>query len=82
MSKLSALTEALADTTKMLDGEADKVMVLLQQTNESAPKAFERATNYVLSKRQEVEDINAQLKQLTNLPLEGSDGSNGSFKKE
>lgn len=75
VGKLSAIAERIRDTKKRLDDEADKLAARLDDIDAASPKAFDRGHAFIKSQQSEVDEIESTLRQLSNLPLDGSDGS-------
>jgi len=78
MSKLSAVADRIKQTKKRLDDEADKLMNKLDGLDVKAPAAFDRGHAFLTQQHAEVDAIDDTLRQLSNLPLDGSESaSNG-----
>lgn len=74
MGKLSDLADRIKDTKARLEAEADNLASKLDDIDALAPKAFERGHAFIEAQQAEVDEIDAVLRQLSNLPLERSAG--------
>jgi hypothetical protein len=70
MSKLASVTERIRETKQMLDEEGDKLMVRLDQVQAAAPATLARAHTVIDQQVADVGALEAELRQLSNAPLE------------
>jgi hypothetical protein len=75
MTKLTAVAERIAATKDHLDKEADKLAARLDKIDAQAPAAFDRGHRFLDAQEADVGRIEDRLRQLSNLPLEGSPDS-------
>lgn len=74
MGKLSAIADRIKDTKTRLEAEADKLAAKMDGIDAEAPKAFARGHAFLDAQSAEVAEIEDTLRQLSNLPLDGSPG--------
>ena len=67
MNKPSSLAQRIAETKKRHDAEADAIAKRLDELDSKAPAAFAHAQSIVNSQHDDIDAMEAELKQLTNL---------------
>lgn len=72
MSKLAAVAERIKTTKAKLDVEADKLAARLDEIDAEAPKALLRSHAFLDAQTADVAAMEDTLRQLSNLPLDGS----------
>ena len=74
MGKLQAVAERIKDTKAKLEAEADKLASRLDDLDKKAPAAFDRGHSFLDAQHADLTAMEAELRQLSNLPLDGSQG--------
>src|SRR5690242_13305131 len=69
MGKLASVAQRIAETRKKLESEADKLAGRLDDMDKKAPEAFNRAHTILDSHNADIDDMDAELRQLSNIPL-------------
>lgn len=73
MGKLSAVAQRISDTRRKLDDEADRLANRLDGLDKKAPEAFAVAHSVVDSQHADLDGMEAELRQLSNLGPLASD---------
>lgn len=68
MGKLHLVAQRIGDTRKRLDAEADKLAAKLDSLDAKAPEAFSRADAIIASQNADIDNMESELRQLSNLP--------------
>ena len=70
MGKLQAVAQRIRQTKLGLELEADRLAAKLDELDKKAPAAFERGHSIISQHNADVDAMDAELRQLSNLPLE------------
>ncbi len=70
MGKLQEVAQRIADTRKKLEAEADKLAGKLDGLDAKAPAAFERGNAIIDQHGADIDAMDSELRQLSNLPLD------------
>lgn len=70
MGKLHEVALRIAETRKSLEGEADKLSTRLDDLSKKAPAAFGHANALLDSHNADIDAMESELRQLSNLPLD------------
>jgi methyl-accepting chemotaxis protein len=70
MGKLHDVAQRVAQTRQRLSDEADKIAARLDQIDQKAPNAFANAHSILDQHNADIDAMEAELRQLSNLPLE------------
>ena len=68
MGKLTSVAQRIAEAKAKMDAEADKLADKLDVLNAKAPDAFSRAHGIIDSSNADLDGMDADLRQLSNLP--------------
>lgn len=70
MGKLHEVAERIKRTKASLESEADKLMAKLDGVDKKAPDAFSRGHAVIDQQSSDIDTMDAELRQLSNIPLE------------
>ena len=70
MGKLQAVAQRIRQTKTNLEAEADKLAGKLDELDKKAPAAFERGHTIIAQHNADVDAMDSELRQLSNLPLD------------
>lgn len=70
MGKLAAVAQRIGETRKKLESEADRLALRLDDMDKKAPAAFDRAHSIIDQHNTDLDSMESELRQLSNLPLE------------
>jgi hypothetical protein len=72
MGKLHDVAQRVAQTRQRLSDEADKIAARLDQIDQKAPNAFANAHSILDQHNSDLDAMETELRQLSNIPLDGS----------
>jgi uncharacterized phage infection (PIP) family protein YhgE len=70
MGKLQSVAQRIAATKQSLEAEADKLAGRLDEIDKKAPQAFQRGHDILSQHNADLDAMESELRQLSNLPLE------------
>ncbi len=71
MGKLQEVAQRIAATQKLLNSEADRLAERLTEVEKKAPQAFDRGHQILNQHNADLDAMESELRQLSNLPLGG-----------